>query len=53
MRTAANLVLKESRFYESAERRAAVSQRRKALADEKVEDAIDRVRCCAAAPKRS
>jgi len=40
VRTAANLVLKESRFYESAERRAAVSQRRRALADEKIDDAI-------------
>src|SRR5262249_23292378 len=40
VRTAANLVLKESRFYESAERRAAVSQRRRALAAEKIDDAI-------------
>jgi alkanesulfonate monooxygenase SsuD/methylene tetrahydromethanopterin reductase-like flavin-dependent oxidoreductase (luciferase family) len=40
VRTAANLVLKESRFYESAERRAAVSQRRRDLAMVKVDDAI-------------
>src|SRR6476620_7483115 len=34
VRTAANLVLKESRFYENAQRRAAVSQRRRDLAAE-------------------
>jgi alkanesulfonate monooxygenase SsuD/methylene tetrahydromethanopterin reductase-like flavin-dependent oxidoreductase (luciferase family) len=42
VRTAANLVLKESRFYESAERRTAVTQRRRDLATEKIEDAIDK-----------
>ncbi|MPZ59355.1 MAG: LLM class flavin-dependent oxidoreductase [Rhizobiales bacterium] len=42
VRTAANLVLKESRFYQGEERRAAVSQRRRDLANEKIEDAIDK-----------
>jgi alkanesulfonate monooxygenase SsuD/methylene tetrahydromethanopterin reductase-like flavin-dependent oxidoreductase (luciferase family) len=40
VRTAANLVLTESRFYENAERRAAVTKRRRDLAAIKVDDAI-------------
>jgi alkanesulfonate monooxygenase SsuD/methylene tetrahydromethanopterin reductase-like flavin-dependent oxidoreductase (luciferase family) len=51
-RTAANLVLKESRFYEDAKRRQGVTERRRGLADETIEDAINAGKCFCGTPEQ-
>jgi alkanesulfonate monooxygenase SsuD/methylene tetrahydromethanopterin reductase-like flavin-dependent oxidoreductase (luciferase family) len=51
-RTAANLVLRESRFYEDAKRRQGVTERRQGLADESIEEAIDKGKCLCGTPEQ-